>query len=232
VGFLTSHKRWAFPFLSAINLMASQEFVPQCLSSALILDVLTSFAVALAPWSHEAEFTWFERSPEAPTIFVDAQVDHGLVGVVILELNSVCTSATFDIPSRYRDSQQSAEMYGVLLAINIGLDRFGGLFNLASDSISSIMGVLRPCMATGSLARNSIIRSIFRKLLFKKFLINLLWVPSKHNPSDLPSRSPDAVRKIFSPIPFSSVVISLPFLFSSDSFLARDVSGDSAPRDD
>jgi hypothetical protein len=230
VGFLTSHRRWAFPFLSSINMLAARPFAPHCLSPALMLDALSAFAMATVPWSSKAEFTWLERDPSLPTIFVDAQVDHGLVGMVILDLSNSCSSASFDIPIRYRDSQQTAEMYGVKLAIQTGWDRFGGRFNLATDSISSLMGMLKPRMATGSVGRNSIIRSILMKMVFREFKINFLWVPSEHNPSDAPSRVALVPRKAFSYTPFSSVSISFSQLFSSDSFSSRNVSGDSGSR--
>jgi hypothetical protein len=229
VGFLTSHRRWAFPFLNSINLLAAREFPPQCLSPILMLDALSAFAMAVIPWSSKAEFTWVERIVALPTIFVDAQVDFALVGVVIADLNGQCRSMTVDIPHRFRDSQQSAEMYGIKVAINLGWNLFGGKFNLASDSISSVMGLLKPRMATGSLPRNVIIRSILMKMVFREFAINFLWVPSEFNPSDDPSRAPNAIRNSFVDIPFSSVSNSFNHLYSSDSFLSRNVSGDCSP---
>jgi hypothetical protein len=173
--------------------LAAGEGKPAPLPLSLKLDVLIALQISLSPWSPDSEMRWNGFQENIPVVVVDASVKDALVGIFLFH-NKECWVGSFAIPVKFAASQQSAELYGVFIALKRGWERFGGVFNLVSDSASSVSSVTKFKMSSLPKARNNLIRKIVRWGFMRDMKISMSWTDTKHNLADIPS------REIFNPI--------------------------------
>jgi hypothetical protein len=198
----TCHHKKALPFLAGVSLLAAGAVAPVPLPPTLKCDILIALQLALSPWSPESEIRGNGFQEKEPVVVVDASVKDALVGIFLFSQNE-CWVGSFSIPTKFASSQQSAELYGLFIALKWGWERFGPRFTLVSDSASSISSVSNLKMSSLPPARNTLIRKIVRWGYMRHMRISLSWTDTKHNLADIPS------RKVFDPInefqPYSAV---------------------------
>jgi hypothetical protein len=192
-SYATCHHKKALPYLSAVSLLAAEGNRSITLTAAVKLDVLIALQIALSPWSPESEIRWDGFWEDEPSVIVDASVKDALVGIFMSHKDE-CWVGSFSIPTKFATSQQSAELYGVSIALKRGWERFGCRFNLVSDSASSISSVTNVKMSTLPKNRNTLIRKIVRWGFMRLLKVSVSWTDTKHNLADIPS------RKVFHPI--------------------------------
>jgi hypothetical protein len=159
-------------------------------------DLVEAFIVACVPWTPCSELVWCRGDCDwCKWLFVDAQNDYGRYCIVWW--NGHCWMEVSDtIPNKFCDSQQTAELFGVLKAIGLGLSLFGKEFLVVSDSVGSICSLCRLSMATKSWRRNQLLRKIVRDLLGKEYWIGCFWIASEFNPADKGTRMEGCVSRV------------------------------------
>jgi hypothetical protein len=192
-AFGTCHHKRALPFLAVLSQRVTEGFKSVDLTAALRMDILISLQLALSPWSPESEIRWDGFKPKDPTVIVDASFKDKLVGIYLFS-GKECWVGSFSIPIKFTDSQQTAELYGLFLALKRGWERFGTLFNVVADSASSISSTTNIKMSALPLVRNLLIRKVVRWGFMRVMRISLSWTDTKHNLADIPS------REVFKPI--------------------------------
>jgi ribonuclease HI len=217
----TCHHKQALPFLSGVSLLAAGEGKPAPLSHTLKLDVAIALQISLSPWSPDSEMRWNGFQENLPVVVVDASVKDSLVGIFLFHRDE-CWVGSFSIPTKFAASQQSAELYGVFIALKWGWERFREKFNLISDSASSVSSVTKFKMSSLPKARNSLIRKIVRWGFMRNMRVSMSWTDTKHNLADIPS------REVFKPInefqtypvgKFSTYLVKAkPFFLSSHAY--------------
>jgi hypothetical protein len=192
-AFGTCHHKRALPFLAVLSQKVTEGHRSVDLTGALRMDILISLQLALSPWSPESEIRWDGFKPNDPTVIVDASFKDKLVGIYLFN-GKECWVGSFTIPTKFADSQQTAELYGLSLALKRGWERFGPTFNVVADSASSISSTTNIKMSALPLVRNLLIRKVVRWSFMREMRISLSWTDTKHNLADIPS------REVFKPI--------------------------------
>jgi hypothetical protein len=223
-AFGTCHHKRALPFLAALSQRVTEGCQSINLSTALKMDILISLQLVLLPWSPESEIRWDGFKPNDPTVIVDASFKDKLVGIYLFDGNE-CWVGSFSIPTKFADSQQTAELYGLILALKRGWERFGPNFNVVADSASSVSSTTNIKMSALPLVRNLLIRKVVRWSFMREMKISLSWTDTKHNLADIPSREVIEPINNFSKSPVSEFRIYLeqakPFFFSSQQYSQR-----------
>jgi hypothetical protein len=189
----TCHHKKALPYLSGVNLRIEEGEGLMTLPEALKVDILCALFLSLLPWTPESEIRWSGYQPDLPLVVVDASFKDQMFGIFLFNKGE-CWVGSFSIPLKFADSQQTAELYGLTIAMKRGFERFGSQFNVVADSASSIASVTNLKMSSLPKVRNVLIRKVIRWSLMKNLKVSVSWTESEHNLADTPS------RKMFNPI--------------------------------
>jgi hypothetical protein len=156
---------------------------------------------------------------------VDAAVSDGFVGMFLFNGLDECWVASFKVPTKFNASQQSAELYGLFIALKRGEERFGMTFDVISDSASSISSVTSLKMSSSPKVRNNLIRKVVRWSFLRPLKVSIAWTDTKNNLADEPSRTPILPLNCFKPYPVADfrrfLSISQSSFLSANSYAQR-----------
>jgi hypothetical protein len=219
IGSLTyasSHHKKALPFLASINRFAEaeQEFI--CLPHNVKRDTILALQLCLLPWSLDSEIRWSGVSGPHNLIIVDASREDGFVGMITADSESA-TVATIPIPCKFLDSQQSAELFGLYLALKKGEVLFGPEFGVLADSASAISSVSNIKMSSSPRTRNDLMKKFVRWSFCRNLRVSIAWVETDLNLADTPIRTP--VRPIGHFMPFDIKKVEESFRLHHPKFL-------------
>jgi hypothetical protein len=224
-AFGTVHHKKALPFLSEINKLAMEGSKAIPVKTNIIHDVLIALQLSILPWMPGSEIVWAGCRPGTPMVVVDASVADGLVGMFLFNGSDECWVASFKIPTKFNASQQSAELYGLFIALKRGEERFGMTFDVISDSASSISSVTSLKMSSSPKVRNNLIRKVVRWSFIRPLRVSIAWTDTKNNLADEPSRTPISPVNCFKPYPVADfrhfLSISQSFFLSANSYTQR-----------
>jgi hypothetical protein len=189
-AFGTVHHKKALPFLSEVNKLAIDGRRENVLSDGVIHDVMIALQLTILPWLPGSEIVWGGYRPGIPLVVVDASAADGLVGMFLFDGEDEVWVASFTVPKKFNNSQQSAELYGLFIALKRGEERFGKTFDVISDSASSISSVTNLKMVATPKERNNLVRKVVRWSYLRPLKVSISWTDTKNNLADDPSREP------------------------------------------
>jgi hypothetical protein len=224
-AFGTVHHKKALPFLSEINKLAMEGAKSIPVQDNIVHDVLIALQLSILPWMPGSEMFWSGCRPGTPMVIVDAAVSEGLVGMFLFNGVDECWVASFKVPIKFNTSQQSAELYGLFIALKRGEERFGSTFDVVSDSASSISSVTNLKMSSSPKARNNLVRKVVRWSFIRPLKVSMAWTDTKNNLADDPSRIPISPLNFFKPYPITDfkryLSTSQTFFLSANEYAQR-----------
>ena len=194
-NWVIAHQPLARPFLNTLypgdSLQCRDPFIMYNIFAFLALAAIprsTHYGVILnTPATVRPNFDNMNR----PFIFVDSSFADGLTGI-ILQTPKFTKAIRFTVPACFRQDQQSAELFGVLMALKLAV-RFSFVNPVVvGDNQGSLFSLLSMKAPTRRWRRLSLLQSISK--FFLKFgsvlgYISVKWLPGALMPADILSRN-------------------------------------------
>ena len=180
------HNRLARPFFYNLHRLANLKTTSNItLKPATRHGLIQAALLSHLPWTPAEIISTFSHH-DLPLFFCDASLADNAVACAFIR-NNTPHYLRWPIPPRYANSQQTAELYGLVRTFLIA-SKMSESFYIISDSTSAIHSALSFNAGTHQPLRSLLLRRLAISASALTHPCYLLWIASEHNPADLPSR--------------------------------------------